>query len=146
MIKEKHHICVKKKKKRKKRKMSENINPNPEKELLKFVPFSSCLNPSFWFELNRVKLDDYKLNDDFKSLTGFYNHCWVLPFKLFIPMSILTLIIFNHLFPGSRNDLPPIMNFDFSSFQELVCFFQVFPVVEFYSRLFFCRLLKGRWS
>lgn len=50
-------------------------NTSPEKELLKFVPFSSCLNPSFWFELNRVKLDDYKLNDDFKVINGFYNHC-----------------------------------------------------------------------
>ena len=53
--------------------MSENINP--EKELLKFVPFSSCLNTSFWFELNRVKLDDYKLNDDLKTINGFFNHC-----------------------------------------------------------------------
>ena len=43
------------------------------KETLKFVPFSSCVNPSFWFELNRVKLDDYKLNDDFKDLIGLFN-------------------------------------------------------------------------
>jgi hypothetical protein len=45
------------------------------KDLLKFVPFSSCVNPSFWFELNRIKLDDYKLNDDFKNITGFFNNC-----------------------------------------------------------------------
>jgi hypothetical protein len=45
------------------------------KELVKFVPFSSCINPSFWFELNRIKLDDYKLNDDFKNITGFFNNC-----------------------------------------------------------------------
>jgi hypothetical protein len=44
------------------------------KEPLKFVPFSSCVNPSFWFELNRVKLDDYKLNDDFKDLNGHFNN------------------------------------------------------------------------
>jgi hypothetical protein len=44
-------------------------------DLLKFVPFSSCINPSFWYELNRIKLEDYKLNDDFKSLTGFFNIC-----------------------------------------------------------------------
>ena len=44
-------------------------------EILKFVPFSSCINPSFWYELNRIKLEDYKLNDDFKSLTGFFNTC-----------------------------------------------------------------------
>jgi hypothetical protein len=43
-------------------------------EPLKFVPFSSCVNPSFWFELNRVKLDVYKLNDDFKSLNGHFNN------------------------------------------------------------------------
>lgn len=66
---------------------------NSEKDLIKFVPFSSCINPSFWFELNRVKLDDYRLNDDFKDLKGFFSNC-------------------------SSNDLPPIMNFDYSSFQE----------------------------
>ena len=43
--------------------------------LLKFVPFSSCINPSFWFELNRIKLDEYKLNDDFKKITGYFNNC-----------------------------------------------------------------------
>lgn len=42
-----------------------------ERDLIKFVPFKSCINPSFWFELNRVKLDDYKLNDDFQELKGF---------------------------------------------------------------------------
>ena len=44
-------------------------------EILKFMPFSSCINPSFWFELSRLKLDDFKLNDDFKNLSGFYNNC-----------------------------------------------------------------------
>ena len=39
------------------------------------MPFSSCINPSFWFELSRLKLDDFKLNDDFKNLSGFYNNC-----------------------------------------------------------------------
>ncbi len=42
---------------------------------LKFVPFSSCVNSSFWYELNRIKLDDYKLNDDFKDITGLFNNC-----------------------------------------------------------------------
>ncbi len=50
--------------------MSEN-----NQELLKFVPFSSCINPSFWYELNRMKLDEYKLNDEFKNITGFFNTC-----------------------------------------------------------------------
>lgn len=44
-------------------------------DVVKFVPFSSCINPSFWYELNRVKLDEYKLNDDFKNLTGYYSNC-----------------------------------------------------------------------
>ncbi|CAF0732532.1 unnamed protein product [Brachionus calyciflorus] len=69
------------------------METNCEKDLFKFLPFSSCINPSFWFELNRVKLDDYRLDDDFKNLKGFYSNC-------------------------SSNDLPPIMNFDYSSFQE----------------------------
>ena len=47
-------------------------------EILKFVPFSSCINPSFWYELNRVKLDDYKLNDDFKDLIGYFSNCNIL--------------------------------------------------------------------
>ena len=48
---------------------------NVDKDSLKFVPFSSCVNPSFWFELNRVKLDDYKLNDDLKDIVGLFNNC-----------------------------------------------------------------------
>ncbi len=48
---------------------------NENQEILKFVPFNSCINPSFWYELNRVKLDEYMLNDDFKNLTGFFSNC-----------------------------------------------------------------------
>nr|AWV66688.1 autophagy-related protein 7 [Brachionus koreanus] len=66
-----------------------------EKDLIKFVPFNSCINPSFWFELNKVKLDDYMLNDDFKDLKGFCSTC-------------------------SSNNLPPILNFDYSSFKKNV--------------------------
>ena len=44
-----------------------------EKELLKFMPFSSCINPSFWAELTRLKLEEYKLDDDFKDLVGYFN-------------------------------------------------------------------------
>jgi hypothetical protein len=46
-----------------------------QKEILKFMPFSSCINPSFWFELSRLKLDDYKLNDDYRNIFGLYNNC-----------------------------------------------------------------------
>lgn len=46
-----------------------------EKNLIKFVPYKSCIHPSFWFELNRVKLDDYKLSDDFKEIKGFCSTC-----------------------------------------------------------------------
>ncbi len=48
---------------------------NENQEILKFVPFNSCINPSFWYELNRLKLDEYMLNDDFKNLTGFFSNC-----------------------------------------------------------------------
>lgn len=64
------------------------------RDVLKFMPFSSCINPNFWFELNRMKLDEYKLNDDFKRVTGYFNNC-------------------------STSELPPIMNFDYSSFQDI---------------------------
>lgn len=53
--------------------MSQGVKPT--KELVKFMPFSSCINPSFWFELSRAKLEDYKLNDDFKYLAGYYSNC-----------------------------------------------------------------------
>ena len=45
------------------------------KEVAKFVPFNSCINPSFWLELNKVKLETYKLNDDFKQINGQFNNC-----------------------------------------------------------------------
>jgi hypothetical protein len=55
--------------------MESSLNPP---EIVKFVPFSSCINPSFWYELNRVKLDEYKLNDDFKEIIGSFNNCLLL--------------------------------------------------------------------
>jgi hypothetical protein len=61
------------------------------KSVLKFVSFSSCISPSFWFELSRAKLDEYKLNDDFRSIIG--------------------------LFSNASLTLPPIVNFDYSSFE-----------------------------
>jgi hypothetical protein len=52
----------------------EKLNIN-QAELLKFLAFNSCINPSFWFELNRIKLDEYKLNDSFQDITGYFNNC-----------------------------------------------------------------------
>ncbi len=49
-----------------------------KQDLLRFMPFSSCINPSFWFELSRLKLDEYKLDDNYKDLFGFYNNCKLL--------------------------------------------------------------------
>lgn len=64
-------------------------------EILKFMPYSSCINPSFWFELSRTKLEDLKLDDSFKLLFGYFSNC-------------------------TSCDLPPIVNFDYSSFDKLV--------------------------
>jgi hypothetical protein len=71
-----------------------NMNDNTQM-FLKFMPYSSCINPSFWFELSRTKLEVLKLDDSFKSLCGYFSNC-------------------------TSCDLPPIVNFDYSSFDKLV--------------------------
>ena len=53
-------------------KMKREKEKMASQELLKFVPFSSCINPNFWFELNRMKLDEYKLDDYVQSYKNYY--------------------------------------------------------------------------
>jgi hypothetical protein len=46
-----------------------NLN-NMEYSLLKFQPFSSAVNVSFWYELSKRKLDTYRLSEDPISVRG----------------------------------------------------------------------------
>ncbi|XP_025423937.1 ubiquitin-like modifier-activating enzyme ATG7 isoform X2 [Sipha flava] len=41
--------------------------------LLRFQPFSSCLDPNFWFKVCQLKLDVDKLEEVHRSLIGYYD-------------------------------------------------------------------------
>ena len=40
---------------------------------LRFEPFTSSVDLSFWYELSRRKLDLFRLSEDAVPLNGFYN-------------------------------------------------------------------------
>lgn len=40
---------------------------------LKFVPFSSTLDPDFWFKVSQLKLEVDKLDEVNRPLIGYYN-------------------------------------------------------------------------
>lgn len=40
--------------------------------LLKFEPFTSSVNISFWYELAELKLDKFKLSEDPIKIKGYY--------------------------------------------------------------------------
>lgn len=42
-------------------------------EVLKFEPFTSSVNVSFWYELTRLKLDVLKLSEENVDLHGYYS-------------------------------------------------------------------------
>ena len=43
-----------------------------EKEVVKFVPFSSRLDAGFWHELSRRKLEKYHLSETAQDISGYY--------------------------------------------------------------------------
>lgn len=43
-------------------------------EILKFTPFTSCINPSFWHKFTEIKLDTDRLDDKGKNITGFFTN------------------------------------------------------------------------
>ncbi|XP_013775527.1 ubiquitin-like modifier-activating enzyme ATG7 [Limulus polyphemus] len=45
-----------------------------EEKLLQFAPFSSCLDPGFWYQLTQRKVNIYKLDDSPVSISGFYSN------------------------------------------------------------------------
>lgn len=45
-----------------------------EEKLLQYIPFSSFIDPSFWFKLTEIKLDIDKLNEDRKHIWGSYSN------------------------------------------------------------------------
>lgn len=40
---------------------------------VRFEPFSSCLDPSFWFKVAQHKLEIDKLNEIYRPVVGYYN-------------------------------------------------------------------------
>ena len=42
------------------------------KSVLQFAPFSSALDPGFWHTFSQLKLDVFGLNDDMRSIAGYY--------------------------------------------------------------------------
>ena len=70
--------------------------------LLQFVPFESTLDPAFWYELGRRKLEKYQLNDAPVKINGFYtNSNWQ-------PVTRLTLdySAFNECFKTTNLEMP----------------------------------------
>ena len=45
-----------------------------EGDLLKFAPFKSQVDPSFWQKLTEMKLDDDKLNENVHKIWGYYSN------------------------------------------------------------------------
>ena len=43
--------------------------------VLRFVPFSSFVNSSFWFKFTDLKLEDDKLDEVTRHIWGYYSHC-----------------------------------------------------------------------
>lgn len=59
-----------------------DVTDNTEKSLndlgedetyIKFVQFSSNLDPNFWFKVSQLKLEIDKLDEVFRPLIGYYN-------------------------------------------------------------------------
>lgn len=44
---------------------------NTSESALQFVPFSSSINPSFWFKLSQLKLDVIKLDETATKIWGY---------------------------------------------------------------------------
>ncbi|KFM67470.1 Ubiquitin-like modifier-activating enzyme ATG7, partial [Stegodyphus mimosarum] len=62
-------------------------------KLLQFAPFSSAIETGFWYQLTKMKLEIFKLDDAPVNIRGFYSNC-------------------------CSSGLPPIANIDYSSFYE----------------------------
>uniref|UniRef100_A0A1A9X4S4 Ubiquitin-like modifier-activating enzyme ATG7 n=1 Tax=Glossina brevipalpis TaxID=37001 RepID=A0A1A9X4S4_9MUSC len=45
-----------------------------EEHILQFAPLQSFVSPSFWHKLTEIKLDYYRLNDEPKSIFGYYGN------------------------------------------------------------------------
>lgn len=43
-------------------------------DLVQFVPFSSCVDPSFWHKLAQLKLDVHKLEEPRQEIWGYYSN------------------------------------------------------------------------
>lgn len=45
-----------------------------EPTILKYIPYQTVINPSFWYKLTQVKLDIDKLNETRKHIWGMFTN------------------------------------------------------------------------
>lgn len=45
-----------------------------EQKVFQYVQFKSLVSPDFWYKLAEVKLDDEKLNEDEKEISGSFSN------------------------------------------------------------------------
>lgn len=50
-----------------------STNSIVDKTQLRFEPFSSCLDPNFWFKVAQLKLEIDKLSEVYRPLIGYYS-------------------------------------------------------------------------
>ncbi|KAI4461849.1 ubiquitin-activating enzyme e1 [Holotrichia oblita] len=69
---------------------------------LQFVPFSSCINPSFWHKFTQLKLDVLKLDESTAKIWGYYTN---LDSQM-KPIIEVDSTSFNNYYNGSKFYLP----------------------------------------
>ncbi|KAL1455894.1 hypothetical protein WDU94_000659 [Cyamophila willieti] len=49
-------------------------SPGSPGTILNFIPFISSIEPTFWYKLSEIKLDEDKLKEVPRRVQGFFNH------------------------------------------------------------------------
>lgn len=87
---------------------STQIMSSPSSSTVKFVPFSSLVDTSFWHQLADKKLNEIKLDRKAIPATASYRN----------GKNCLMCSLFSLNFIDLAAGLPPLATFDFSSFRE----------------------------
>ncbi|CAG0899101.1 unnamed protein product [Darwinula stevensoni] len=54
--------------------MDTEIRQKSGAQLLQYAPFSSCVDPRFWYKLSQLKLEKYKLSEESVNIDGFFSN------------------------------------------------------------------------
>ncbi|XP_026683084.1 ubiquitin-like modifier-activating enzyme ATG7 [Diaphorina citri] len=49
-------------------------SPGSPGTILNFIPFVSSIEPTFWYKLSEIKLDEDKLKETPRPIQGYFNH------------------------------------------------------------------------